>query len=120
MLCFQDSKLPSKDIIEKNLGLYIPINVDGIYVKNALVDVGSNINICSVDLLQKYFPSIYASMKRTNINIKGFDNTKNECTGYVTMPIEVGGKLFIKEFMFFKQNRHIICCLVNLDPCKRK
>ena len=40
-------------------------------------------------------------MKRNTISIKGFDNTENKRIGYVTMPIKVGVKLFIKRFMLF-------------------
>jgi len=45
MLCFQDTELPGEDIIEKKLGLYIRVNVDGISIKKILIDIGYNINI---------------------------------------------------------------------------
>lgn len=45
-------------------------------LKKILIDTSSNINIFYIDLLQKYFPSIYANMRRTTIIIKGFDDTK--------------------------------------------
>lgn len=59
-------------------------------------------NICSVELLQKYFPSIYAKMKRTIISIKGFGNIEKECIGYVTMAIEVGGKIVHQNVYVFQ------------------
>lgn len=37
MLSFQDSKLPSEDVIEKNLGLYICVNIEGIPIKKDLI-----------------------------------------------------------------------------------
>ena len=40
-------------------------------------------------------------MKRTTITIKGFDNTKKECIGYVSIPIEVGGKIIHQKVFFF-------------------
>ena len=33
MLSFQESEFPSKDVIEKNLGLYICVNIDGVHVE---------------------------------------------------------------------------------------
>ena len=45
MLCFQESELPSEDVIEKNLGLCICINIDGSPIKKILIDIGSNVNI---------------------------------------------------------------------------
>jgi len=41
-------------------------------------------------------------MKRTIITIKGFDNTKKECIRYVSMPIEVGGKMVHKKVYVFQ------------------
>lgn len=41
-------------------------------------------------------------MKITTISIKIFDNTKKECIGYVTMPIEVGGKFFHQKCYVFQ------------------
>lgn len=55
MLFFQDSEFPNEDVIEKNLGLYICVNVEGVLVKNALIDTDSNVNICLVELLQRKF-----------------------------------------------------------------
>jgi len=45
-------------------------------------------------------------MKRTIISIKGFDNTKNKCIGYVYMPIEVDGKMVHQKFYFFMIRNH--------------
>lgn len=70
MLCFQDNELPSEYVIEKNLGLYIRVNIYGIPIKKALIDTDFNVNVCSVELLQKYFPFIYEKLKITNISIK--------------------------------------------------
>lgn len=56
-------------------------------LKKVLIDTSSNMNICSIELLKKYFPFIYAKMNRIAINIKGFDNTEKECIKYVIMPI---------------------------------
>lgn len=60
MFSFQESELTSEDIIEKNIGLYIHVNIDSIPIKKDSIDIGSNVNVCLVELLQKYFPSIYA------------------------------------------------------------
>lgn len=53
MLHFQDSELPSEYIIKKNLGLYNHVNIYGIPIKKALIDTSYNINVCSIELLQK-------------------------------------------------------------------
>ena len=76
MLSFNDNELPSEDVIEKNLYLYVCVNIDGTLINKALLVIGSNVNMFSSNLLQKYFPYIYANMKRTTISIKGFDNTQ--------------------------------------------
>jgi len=62
-------------------------------LKKGLIYTCSNVNACSIKLLQKYFPSIYAKMKRTTISIKWFDNIEKECIRYVSIPIEMGGKM---------------------------
>lgn len=67
-----------------------------------LIDISSNVNACLVELLQNFFPSIYEKMKRANISIKGFDNTKNECIKYIFMPIEVGGKIVHQNVYIFQ------------------
>lgn len=91
MLYFQDNELPSEDVIEKNLVMYIQVKVDFIFVKKTLIDIGSNMNFYFVDLLQKKFSSMYENIKITTISIKGFDNTEKESIGCVCIPIEVGG-----------------------------
>ena len=75
--------------------------INGIPIKKVLINTSSNVNICTVDLLQNFFSSIYANMKRIIISIKGFDNTKWDYIGYVTMPIEIGGKIVDQKFYIF-------------------
>ena len=113
MLSFQDGELPSEDVIEKNLGLYIWVNINGIPVKKAFIGIGSNVNICFDNFLQKYFSFIYAKIKRTIISIKGFDNTQKECISYVTMPIEVGGKSIDQKVNVFQIDLTYTSCLVD-------
>jgi len=91
-------------VIEKNLVLYIHVNIDGIPIKKYLIDTSSNVNVCSIDLLQKHFPSTYTKMKIITISIKEFDNTKKECVRYVFMLIEVGGKMVHQNLYVFKVN----------------
>lgn len=80
MPSFQDSELPNDDVIETNIGLYICVNIDGIPIKKSLIDTSSNVNICSIELLKTYFPSIYAKMKWTTILAsKGLIILKKEC-----------------------------------------
>ena len=40
-------------------------------------------------------------MKRTTISINEFDNTEKECIVYVSMPIEVDGKMVHKKIYIF-------------------
>lgn len=40
--------------------------------------------------------------EKITISIKGFDNTEKECIGYVSMPIEVGGKTIHLKFYVFQ------------------
>lgn len=41
-------------------------------------------------------------MKRTTLSIKSFDNTEKESIGYVSMPIEIGGKMIYKKVYIFQ------------------
>lgn len=51
MLSFLDNGLLREDIIEQNIIIYVHINIDDITVKKALVDISSNMNIYSANLL---------------------------------------------------------------------
>lgn len=51
MLYVQNSEFPSENIIKKNLGLYIHINVDDITIKKILINTNYNVNTYFINLL---------------------------------------------------------------------
>lgn len=51
ILSFQESEFFNEDVIDKNIELYIYVNIDGVYVKKDLNYTHSNVNVYLVELL---------------------------------------------------------------------
>lgn len=88
-ITFYPHELPSPEVRNLVDPLMIIVHVNSIGIRQTLVDIGSALDVCGVDLLPKIKvdPNSLAS---SSLFICGFDNSGKSILGMVILPLKVG------------------------------
>lgn len=84
---FDDIELPSKDVVEQSLALYIKVYLCVNNINRSLIDTISCLNIFSTLFLQHFQDKGLPPITTLMMKIKGFDNVKKQCVGMIHLPI---------------------------------
>lgn len=88
-ITFSKDELPSIEVKNRDDPLMITSCIYEQKIRGNLVDNGSALNICCVDLLDKINWD-YSSIQPDHLCVRGFDNVLKESLGIVILPIKVG------------------------------
>lgn len=87
-IVFIQDELPSHEVQCHYHPLMIVILINNNAIRQTIVDNGSGLNICSINLLHKIMVDT-SLIKPNSLTIFGFDNVARSSLGTITLPIKV-------------------------------
>lgn len=88
-IMFLQDELPSLEVKNKSDSLMITPCIYEHKIKDTFIDNGSNLNVCSINLLDKINWD-YSFLQPNSLNVCGFDNVNRKSLGTITLPITIG------------------------------
>lgn len=88
-ITFYSQELLPSEVEKQSDPLIIIVNINNIGIRCTLIDVGSTLNKCSIDLSPKINidPS---SLNASSIGIHGFDNVSRQALGMIVLTLRLG------------------------------
>ena len=88
-ILFNQKDLPSKEVQNQYDSLMVAITINKSIIHRNLIDNGSRLNVCSMDMLKEININL-STIQPDNVPIRGFDNISKITLGIITLPIKVG------------------------------
>jgi hypothetical protein len=104
-IVFNQKDLPSQEVQKQYDALMVVVTINKSIIHRTLIDNGSGLNICSMDMLKSIKANLSTSQPDNNL-IRGFDNIDKNTLGIITLPIKVGLVILNTPFHVMPRSLH--------------
>ena len=108
-IAFSNKEIPSEGR-GSTKALHITIMCKSHIMPRALLDNGSSLNVIPMSTLSRLLID-FSYMKKSQMVVRAFDETKREVLGNIKLPIQVGPCTFNSEFIVMDINHFYNCLL---------